>query len=481
MIENIIMLSDSYKYSHSMGQYPENTVGMYDYAEARSVKLYDRTVFFGLQFLMIKYLSNAITMDMVDEASEYATAHGIPFNREGWEYIVTNLGGRLPIRIRAIAEGTILPNKLPLFTIESTDEKVFWVASWVEALLMKVWYPCNIATRSLYVKELLESYAEKTQDNPFIDYSYHNFGDRGSSSVESAAFGAMGQLIPFRGTDNFNTLRYIKNFYGINDINTIAHSIPATEHSTVTSWGREKEYEMMMNHLDNNKGAPLIACVMDSYDYFKAVNEVTSNTEFTSKINSDEYPIFVLRPDSGDPKEIIPKTLDIMEANDVPFTTNGKGFKVFNKYRIIWGDGITMDSMKDMLDIMVARGYSTENISFGSGGWLMQQHDRDTLGFAVKCSNITLVDEVPYDTGIDIQLEREYSDRDVFKDPITAPGKKSKKGKVTTAVNRNGAYRCVQLSELESGEYTDIMSTVYENGVVTKQYTFDEVRENFNK
>lgn len=462
---NRIMLADSYKYSHT-NQYPKNTIGMYDYAEARSGKIYDKTVFFGLQYILKKYFSTPITQEEVQEASMFAKAHGIPFNEDGWNYIVNELNGMLPVRIKAVPEGSVMPVKVPLFTVESTDEKVFWVTSWMETILMKVWYTSNIATRSYFVKQMLKEYAEKTQENPFVDYQYHNFGDRGSSSVEAAAKGGMAHLTQFMGTDNFNSMTYVSKFYNTDAIETIGHSIPATEHSSITSWGKELEYAMIMNYVENNKGAPIIACVMDSYDYFKAVNEITSG-EFKEKIESDEYPIFVMRPDSGKPSEIIPMTIKIMEENGVQFTTNSKGYKVFNKYRIIWGDGITMDSMKDILDILEEAGYSSENIAFGSGGWLMQQHDRDTQGWAVKCSSITLRDD-----------KGDY-DMDVFKDPITAPEKVSKKGKVTTFKNKaTGVIFVGQVGDEPCEACFDMLNTVYENGKIIKEFSMAEVRAN---
>ncbi len=469
--ENTIMLADSYKYSHPK-QYPSNTVSMYDYAEARSGKEYAKTVFEGLQPIMMKYLSKKITKKMVKEAKMYANAHGISFEAKGWMYIAKTLKGKLPIRIKAIPEGTVVPTGNPLFTVESTDKEVFWVASWAETILMKVWYMSNIATRSYYVRQLLKEYADITQDNPFIDYQYHNFGDRGSSSVESAGMGGVAHLTQFMGTDNFNSMTYAMKYYGVEDINTIGHSIAATEHSSTTSWGKEQEFEMIMNHLDQNQGAPIIAAVMDSYDYFKAVGVVCNQEgEFQTKINTDEYGMFVMRPDSGKPEEIIPKTLDIMEESNVPFITNDKGYKVFNKMRIIWGDGINMDSMKVMLEIIESRGYSSEIIAFGSGGWLMQQHDRDTQGWAVKCSSITVAGGIP----------RMQTNIDVFKDPITAPGKVSKKGKVTTFRNDFTGEYMVGIVGTKIPDYTDQLETVFENGKMVKIYTLDEVRANSRK
>ena len=466
-MENRVMLSDSYKYSH-VDAYEDGIVSMFDYAEARSGKFFDYTVFFGMQYYLKKYFIRPITQYEVDEAYEYSIAHGIPFDKEGWDYIVQELKGLLPVRIKSVREGLRVPVKNVLFTMESTDKRVFWIASWLETILMKVWYPSNIATRSTDIRDLMMKYAEQTSDNPFVDYQLHNFGDRGSSSVESAGIGGMAHLIPFRGTDNFNSIRYVKNFYNITDIKTIGHSIPALEHSTVTSWGKDREYDMFLNFLEKNKGNDIAAFVCDSYDYFKTVDVVTSDERFTVKINSDDYPVFVIRPDSGEPTVVIPKTLDIMEKNNVPFTINKKGFKVWNKMRLIWGDGVVEEGIDEMINILIDRGYSSENIAFGMGGALMQGNDnssnnRDTQGFAIKNSSVT------YEDG---------SKRDVFKDPITAPDKKSKKGELTLWYNNTTKEFFTDLISFKENDtsITNMLNLIFENGKFVKEWTFDEVR-----
>ena len=163
MKENMIMLSDSYKYSH-WKQYPENMVSMFDYAEVRSGKMYPSTVFFGMQYYIKKYLMNPITKEDIEEAAFYAERHLIPFNKEGWEYILKEHGGYIPVEIKAVKEGKVIPTGNALFTIESTDKKVPWVAGFLETLLLKVWYTSNIATRSFYVKQTIKEYVVKTCD-----------------------------------------------------------------------------------------------------------------------------------------------------------------------------------------------------------------------------------------------------------------------------------------------------------------------------
>lgn len=464
--ENRVMLSDSYKYSHYL-QYPENAVNTYSYAEARSVKEYDKVLFFGLQMIWKKYFSAPVTIEEVNEAEMYAEVHGVPFNRKGWLKIIENYKGYLPITVKAIPEGTVIPNKMVLFTVKLTkhDKDLVWLPSWLETFLMKVWYTCTVATRSYYVKEMILLNAKMTSEKPFVNFTFHNFGDRGSSSTESAALGGIAQLVLFDGTDNFNALRYA-NLYMNQDIDKIAFSIPATEHSTTTSWGKECEFDMIDNHLETNKGRPLIACVIDSYDTFNFTDKITSG-KFKEKIESDDYPKLVLRPDSGYAPDVINEILNIMEKNNVKFTVNNKGYKTFKKYGLLWGDGINMETMNDILTILRLRGYSSDNIAFGSGGWLMQQHDRDTLGFAIKCSSITFEDG---------------SEMDVYKDPVTDKGKTSKRGRVTTYFDSATDTFEVGL-EGEGGSMgrPEILEVVIENGKLIKEYTLTQVRENVQK
>lgn len=303
-----------------------------------------------------------------------------------------------------------------------------------------------------------------TNQENWVNYACHNFGARGSTNPEAVIDGGIAHLISgFMGSDNFSAMRGAKMYYNVEDVASIMHSINATEHSSTTAWTRDNEMRMIMNHLENNKGKPIIASVMDSYDYFKAVRTVCKEGgEFQEKINQDEYPVFVMRPDSGDPKEILNGTLDIMEDENVPFGRNKKGYKVFNKMRIIWGDGINMESMRVMLDIMIQRGYSTENIAFGSGGWLMQQHDRDTQGWAVKCSSIVVDD----------------TQVDVYKDPITAPNKKSKKGEITLYFNKETKTYFTDKVDIDFETSYEVLEVIYENGKMVKEYTLAEARAN---
>jgi nicotinamide phosphoribosyltransferase len=362
----------------------------------------------------------------------------------------------LPIRIKAVKEGTLVPVKNALVTIESTDETVPWVVGWFETFIMKVWYPTTIATKSYFVKQMLKEFSDKTGCG-FVDFQYHNFGDRGSSTVEAASIGGAAHLTQFQGTDNFHALKLVKDYYNTKEV--VGFSIPATEHSSVTSWGRDNEYTMIMNYIENHKDNAIIACVMDSYNIYNAVEEVTKG-DFKMKIESDEYPIFVIRPDSGDPVSVIGDIITITEKNEVSYTINDKGFKVWNKYRIIWGDGITPETIKDILTFVTDKGYSSDNMAFGSGGDLMQNVNRDTQKFAVKCSAIRTTDG---------QLI------DVFKDPITDKGKASKKGIIELYKNGEGFFTDVRSRAWED-KTRAVLEVVFENGVIVREQTFEDIK-----
>ncbi len=395
---NIITLTDSYKLSH-WKQYPKGTTKIYSYMEARGGES-EEIVFNGLGYYLEEYLNIYFHPAHIRKAERYSCKHGVPFNRKGWEYILKK--GFLPIEIKALPENSIAKVGEPLMLITNTDPKCYWLVNYLETLLMKTWYPISVATRAYEVRKILEKYwMETVGDISGVDFAFHNFGDRGSSSPESALIGGLAHLTQFKGTDNFACIGYAEGY-----------SIPASEHSTVTSWGRDNEFRFYDHFLEIYKTFPLVACVMDSYNIYKAVDYISSG-EFKDKVESDEYPTFVIRPDSGDYIEVITDILDILKKNKVRYKKNPKGFKIFDKYRIIWGDGIDKVAISDILQVTRDMGYSAENFAFGCGGYLMQQLDRDTHKMAIKACAIELEDGTV---------------RDVYKDPITDQGKTSKRG-----------------------------------------------------
>lgn len=466
-MDNIILFTDSYKASH-FEQYPPGTTSMFSYAESRGGR-YDKTLFFGLQYFLKEYLSKPITSTMVKEAKAFFTAHGEPFPEEGWNYIVNELGGKLPVRIRAVAEGTVVPTGNVLLTCESTDPKVFWVASWIEtAILRAIWYPTTVATQSWHIKQTIKKYLEKTSTTPETQLAFklHDFGARGVSSHESAMIGGAAHLVNFMGSDTVEGV-WMANQYYNNGMGMCAFSIPAMEHSSVTSWGRSGEVEAYRNMLNKfAKPGAILACVSDSYNLYDAVEHLWGTELKQQVVNSGAT--VVIRPDSGDPVSVVFKTIKLL-GDKFGYTTNSLGYKILNNVRVIQGDGINEETIEAILNNLEINKWSTENIAFGMGGALLQQIDRDTQKFAYKCSSITVNGQ----------------ERDVFKSPATDPGKKSKAGRLDLIRLNNGSYEtCTILNgELEVSDLSNkksVLRTVFENGELKNELTLEQVRAHSN-
>jgi len=452
MTNNIILNSDSYKYSQ-WSQYPENTTVIYSYIESRG-GLYDATVFFGLQMFLKEYLCQPITQDNIDEAELVITAHGEPFYREGWEYILREHNGYLPVRIDAVPEGTVVPVKNVLATIYNTDPKCYWLTSFLEtAILRSIWYPTTVATNSYENKKQILESLKKTGDPESIGFKLHDFGARGVSSFESAGIGGAAHLVNFMGTDTVTALLYARKYYGAD---MAGFSIPAMEHSTVTSWGRENEVDSYRNMLKQNaKPGGLVAAVSDSYDIYNAC-KLWGTVLKQDVINSGAT--VVVRPDSGDPAVVVLECLKILDKY-FGSVVNEKGYKVLNNVRVLQGDGINHQTIRSIIFTITLAGYSIDNVAFGQGGALLQIVNRDDQKFAMKASAAC--------------VDGEW--RDVYKDPFHDSGKTSKKGrlrliktedKIKTINDRDPLYNTVE----------DMLQPVYENGKLLRDQTFDEVR-----
>jgi nicotinamide phosphoribosyltransferase len=392
-------------------------------------------------------------MEEVEYGKKRCEAHGVPFNYEGWKYIVEELGGKLPLRIRAVKEGTILPVKNVMVTMENTDPKCYWLTSYVETLLLKVWYPITVATTSKECKNIIQGFLNETADSSEgLPFKLHDFGYRGVSSEESAGIGGAAHLVNFMGSDTFEGIEHLTEHYGAD---MAAFSIQATEHSTVTSHGREGEFEFYKKYLEITKDAPIAACVIDSYDQDKAIRMFGKLKDTIVKNGN----IIVLRPDSGDP---VIQSLRACEVAHEEFGSivNKKGFKLLNNVRVIYGDGIASpEVIREILSNLARNGFSADNIAFGMGGGLLQKCDRDTMKFAMKCSAVVADGKII----------------PVYKEPVTDPGKNSKKGFLDLVLD-NGEYKTVELDDDKPLENSELI-TVYENGELLVTQTLDEIRE----
>lgn len=439
--KSIILNTDLYKYSQPY-QYPEDTDAIFSYISGRGGK-WDHTVFFGLQMFLKEYLIPQITQEDIDYGADLIPRHGLPFHKNLWQYILDEHGGLLPLKIRAVPEGTVVPIKNIWATIEPTDPNCWWLVDHVEsALLRGCWYPTAVSTNSYFSKKIIKFYLEKNGSPELLSTRLSDFGLRGVSSFESAGIGGAAHLVHFDGTDNVTGSQYASHFY--NRKLTGMESIPAMQHSTVTSWSKEGEADSYRNMLSlfGMSGA-IIACVSDSYNIFNACEKLWGEELKEDVINSGA--IVVIRSDSGNPVEVLIKCITILDRA-FGHTINSKGYKVLNNVRLFQSDGIDQEMISRILYLFDSHGYSSDNIAFGQGGALLQQLDRDTIKAAMKGSARL------------IRTNGQW--QEMFKDPITDQGKSSLRGRVDLFQTDDG------LVTAKEGElnYPSALREVFKNG-----------------
>lgn len=468
MRKNIVTMTDSYKLAHWQ-QYPPGTEVVYSYFEAREGAVFPETVFFGLQYLLKEYLAGeVVTKDRVDQAELLVEQHlgdRMLFNRVMWDHIIKDHGGRLPVEIKAVPEGTVVPINNVMMTVENTCLRCAPLTNHLETLLCHIWHACTVATLSREVKKMIRQYLRRTSDNlAGLDFMLHDFGYRGVSSNEAAAIGGLAHLVNFKGTDTVAALEAAQDYY--HHQGAAAFSVPATEHSVMTAEGPDGECSVIGRLLEAYpKG--ILSVVADSFDYFGCVENIIGGVYRNDILARDG--IFVVRPDSGDPITTVIKTLDIL-ASKFGNTVNSKGFKVLPpQIRVLWGDGLDLRKISEILDEMERFGWSAENMAtFGMGGGLLQKVNRDTQRFAFKCS----------------AQRRNRQWHDIFKDP-TDGSKKSKRGRLMLYKDAEGNYQTLDakraysatMSGTTKGDLQDELVTVFRNGEVILDWTLDQVRE----
>ena len=450
----IIGLTDSYKVSHAF-QYPHNVTNVHSYFESRGGR-WPEVTFFGLQYILKKHFVNArLTKDNLEKASTFFSRHfnnNAIFYERGWKYILNEYGGTPPLSIRAVLEGSTVPVSNVLMTVESTDPNCRWLTSYFETVLVQSWYPSTVCTNSRMSRKLILKYLEDTGDPNLIDFKLHDFGFRGSTSVESAAIGGASHLVNFKGTDTLAAIELLEEYYGEE---MAGFSVPAAEHSTIPSWGRENEvyaYDNMLTQFPEG----LVAVVSDSYDVFNACRNIWGK-QLRDKVLSRNG-VVVIRPDSGNPPDIVPEILDIL-GEAFGSSLNKKGYRILDPHvRVIQGDGIDHDMIGSVLEAVKDRNWSADNITFGSGGGLLQKVNRDSQKFAFKCSAVCVGDQW----------------RDVSKNPVTDPDKKSKSGRLALIRDVDGTFKTVRL---DGNVLPNQLTEVFRNGVLLVDQTFEEIRK----
>jgi len=466
---NLLLLADAYKYSHYKLYLP-GTTKIYSYLESRGGEL-PETVFYGLQYFLKEYLEGqAFTKENVDEAEELLNGvfgRDDVFKRENFDYILNAHGGKLPVKIKAVAEGTVMPVRNALMTIENTDPKCFWLTNFLETLLMQVWYPTTVASLSRAVRKIVERYYNLTADDSAkaaIDFVLNDFGFRGVSSVESAGLGGSAHLVNFMGSDTVYASKFAQRYYQATKV--YGMSVPATEHSIMTLLGEAGEKEIF-KHVLNAYPSGILSCVSDSYNIFNAVENYWGG-ELKDQVLKRNGTL-VIRPDSGDPVTTLLKVFELL-FEKFGSTVNRKGYRVLpSQVRVIQGDGIDLQSIPQIYDALLKKGISAENLVLGMGGALLQKVNRDTQKFALKCSYAEI-------NGQTVKVKKQPIEMNE-KGELIKSFKTSKAGRLKL-IKVDGRFQTV---EEHIDNNADLLETVFENGVIARQHTFEEVRDRANQ
>lgn len=498
MKNNPLLMTDGYKTSHHQ-MYPKGTTLVYSNFTPRSVKYMDSRakdiVVFGSQYVM-KFIHELYHDDFFNKSKKEVIGEAKIFLSSylGCEYDVTHFEklhdlGYLPIKVKSLEEGTISHEKIPILTIYNTHPDFYWLPNFLETLISSLlWKPLHSASISYGMKKILVKYAKDTDVNnlEFTDFQGHDFSFRGMQHPESAISSGLGFLVNFCGTDTVPSLKAAKHYYGVDNV---AFSVPASEHAVMTAYGKENEIEAF-RRIMKQYPTGIVSLVSDSFDLWKVCTEYI--TELKEEILSRDGKL-VIRPDSGDPVDIIcggseenrlpsgnyekvpksgPEGKGVIELLWDVFggTINEQGYKVLDSHiGAILGDGVTLERAEQICERLKQKGFASTNIVLGIGSYTMGYCTRDNQGSAMKATYVEIDGE----------------GRQIFKDPVTDDGtKKSATGllkvvKTMTAdsmgkLHNNGLTLVdkVTWNEEKGGE----LKTIYKDGSFTNLITLTEIR-----
>jgi nicotinamide phosphoribosyltransferase len=366
------------------------------------------------------------------------------------------------VRIKAVPEGTVVGVNNVLMTVENTDDECYWLTNALESVLLHVWYPTTVATLSHFTKGVIREALTKSADSDAgLNFMLHDFGYRGVSSDESAEMGGAAHLLNFLGTDTLPAIKLLADYYNDGNVNGIAYSVPATEHSIMTAMGRDGETGIVRRLIQEHPTG-ILSVVADSYDIYYFISNIMG-VILKEEIEKRQG-VFVVRPDSVTSLHPTPEAEMVWIADCLwakfGGSVNSKGYRVLNpKVRMLWGDGIDLEGIQKILNTLMENKYSAENIAtFGMGGGLLQKVNRDTQRFAFKSS----------------YQVRDGQGYNIFKQPKDV-SKASKQGRLKLVrANISGDLITVD----ESDPRPDELHTVFLNGKLMKTFTLDEIRKN---
>ena len=492
---NPLLLTDGYKTGHHQ-QYPHGTTLVYSNFTPRSNKYApkgcDMVVSFGQQMVM-KQIHEAFQNEFFFKPKDEVCGE---MKRElslylGTDYDVTHFEqlhdlGYLPIAVKGIEEGTLVPIKVPVLTIYNTLPEFYWVTNYLETIISNLlWKPMTSATIAHTYRKVLTKWQEKTdvERGWFIDWQGHDFSMRGMDSIEATISSGLGHLTSFSGTDSLPTLYGARKFYGEDGF--VGGSVNATEHSVMCAGSKDDEVETFRRLLKTYPTG-ILSIVSDTWDLWKVCKEhvVTLKEEILARDGK-----LVIRPDSGDPVDILcgsestlhtgsPEGKGVIELLWDVFggTTNEQGYKVLDSHiGAIYGDSITIDRADEICRRLESKGFASTNVVLGIGSFTYQYNTRDTFGFAMKATYVEL-EELFYETENSVEPELRIVGREIFKDPITDDGtKKSATGLLAVYDNYEGGLTLIDKTSWET-ENEGKLKTIYKDGEFFNQTTLTEIR-----
>lgn len=483
------LLCDFYKVSH-MAQYPEGTESIYSTWIPRSNKYFpnaDKVVAFGVQGFIKKYLINYFDEHFFNRQIEDVVAGykrvlkhtmGIE-NPEAAHIEDLHKLGYLPIRIKAVKEGSLIPIKVPILTIENTQKKFFWITNYLETLISnQIWLPMTSATIAYTYRQILNKYSIETTGNiDGVQFQAHDFSMRGMGAFEASVNSGAGHLLSFVGTDTIPSISYHEEYYNADiEKELVGTSIPATEHSVMCAYGDENEFGLFKRLINVIYPNGLFSVVSDTWDFWKVVGEYLPALK--DDIMAREGKV-VIRPDSGDPILILCGDIDgetelerkgLIEVlwNIFGGTVTDQGYKLLDTHiGAIYGDSITLERCEEICRRLKEKGFASTNVVFGVGSFTYQYNTRDTFGFAMKATHAVVNGQ----------------ERFLFKDPKTDDGtKKSLKGRAAVyeyqgeIIYEDGHT----IESLEMRNFNDMLETVFEDGELLRDQTLQEIRTILN-
>lgn len=466
-----IKRTDGYKFCH-WEMFPKGVTEVADYLESRGGK-YNEIVTWGNQYITKENFEGQVftLQDVAD--LDYDLKHYFNpgwdgkaevrnfFNKKGFTEMYESYGGCLPLRIKALPEGTVAKPKNMLLEITNTDPRFPWLPDYLEPIAEKAWFGCTVATFSRELKKMIKKWWIKNGCIDDIAFKVHGFGDRSSTSGASSTYSGAAHLINFLGTDTYQATEFLKKYYKA--ILPIAHSVPATEHLITMLWGRGGEFDLFKHLLLSYPGY-IHSSVSDTWDHFKAISEHYKRLEPEIIANNNTGGTLVIRPDTS-----INEFIQLFELlfRTFGYTTNRKGYKISSLgIKLLCGNAVSFESADQLLNEMDQKGISIDNIVFGMGGNLDQNHKRDDAMFAFKGCR-AIIDGVK---------------TDLYKDPITETFKKSKRGKLIVVKNSEGDIETISDYDKTPEEFSellkeDLMEDIFINGEMINESNLTQVRE----